>query len=300
MSTPQQGATSTYTCPYCRNQSDGTGTSCERCGGPVDIKLKVSTSGWAEQPPIKDMARIKFNRSVCQISGNQVPVAEMNLNDEDSIYFSHHVLLHASENLKLEALQMGGGWNRMLAGMPLIMMKASGPGHIAISADAPGETLAIPLPQGQSVDVVEHRFLVATTNVNYQWERAGVWFTTQDGDDQEWHYPMGQFMDRFTAHGNHGLLLLHGPGNTFLRDLRQGESILTQPGSLVWKDPSVRMHLHFEYPRGQYWFSSARWQAKSMWLRLTGPGRIAVQSVFEPPEMVGAVMNSSPSTTHYW
>ena len=46
-------------------------------------------------------------------------------------------------------------------------------------------------------------------------------------------------------------------------------------GALIWKDPSVQMFLHFEYPRGRYWFSSARWQAKSIWLTLQGPGRIA-------------------------
>ncbi len=40
------------------------------------------------------------------------------------------------------------------------------------------------------------------------------------------------------------------------------------------------MFLHFEYPRGRYWFSSARWQAKSIWLTLQGPGRIAIQSSF--------------------
>ena len=298
MSTPQ--GTSHYTCPYCRMESDGSDYSCSSCGAPVDIKLKISHSGWAKQPPIKDMARIRFNRSTCQISGTFVPVAEMNLNGEDSVYFSHHSLLHADTQVRMETLKMGGGWNRILAGMPLIMMQATGPGHIAFSHDHPGETLAIPLKQGQSVDVVEHRFLLATSNVNYQWERSGVWFTTQDGDEQEWHYPIGQMMDRFTAHNAHGLLLLHGPGNTFLRDLSHGQSILVEPGGLIWKDPTVRMHLHFEYPRGQYWFSSARWQAKSMWLRLQGPGRVAIQSVFERPEMVGAVVNSSPATTHYW
>jgi uncharacterized protein (AIM24 family) len=298
MTTPT--ATSSYTCPYCRNQTDGAGYACDRCGAPVDIRLKVSDSGWVKQPAIKDMARIKFNRSTAQISGTQVPVAEMNLDAADSLYFSHHVLLHADENVRLEAMKMAGGWNRVLAGMPLFMMQATGPGHIAFSADKPGETLAIPLPAGHAVDVVEHRFLVATTNVQYQWERSGVWFTTQDGDDEEWHYPLGQMMDRFTARDVHGLLLLHGPGNSFIRDLNQGQSILVQPDALIWKDPTVRMHLHFEYPRGQYWFSSARWQAKSMWLRLTGPGRIAIQSVFEPPEMTGGVVNSSPSTTHYW
>jgi hypothetical protein len=60
------------------------------------------------------------------------------------------------------------------------------------------------------------------------------------------------------------------------------------------------MHLHFEYPRGNYWFSSARWQAKSIWLVLQGPGRVAIQSVFEPPETGGGIVNSSGATTQFW
>jgi uncharacterized protein (AIM24 family) len=297
---PPPTAQSSYTCPYCRMAGDASGTSCTHCGAPVDIRLRVSKSGWAEQPAIKDMARIRFDRSTCQISGTYVPVAEMNLDPQNAVYFSHHVLLHAEPSVRLEAMKMGGGWNRVLAGMPLIMMQAWGPGHIAFSADHPGETLAIPLAANQSVEVVEHRFLVATSNVNYQWERSGVWFTTRSGDEEEWHYPLGQMMDRFTAHGAPGLLLLHGPGNTFIRDLGPGDRVLMQPSALIWKDPSVQMHLHQEYPRGQYWFSSARWQAKSMWLVLQGPGRIAMQSVFEAPETVGSINRSSPTTTQYW
>lgn len=299
MSTPP--GTSSYTCPYCRmvNEDEGSPT-CPRCGAPVDIRLRETKSGWAEQPPIRDMARIRFNRSSCQISGRYVPVAEMNLHDDDWVYFSHHVLLHTDPNTRLEAIKMGGGWNRVLAGMPMVMMKAQGPGHIAFSADHPGETLAIPLQANQSVDVVEHRFLVATGNVTFQWERSGIWFVTRNGDEQEYHYPLGRMMDRFTAQGGPGLLMLHGPGNTFIRDLAPNERILVQPSGLIWKDPSVQMYLHFEYPRGQYWFRSARWQAKSVWLTLQGPGRIAVQSVFERAEMVGPIVSSSPATRQVW
>jgi uncharacterized protein (AIM24 family) len=246
------------------------------------------------------MARIRFNRSTCQISGKYVPVAEMKLDPADSVYFSHHVLLHTEPTVQLEMMRMAGGWNRMLAGMPLLMMTARGPGHIAISADHPGETLAVPLPPNHAIDVVEHRFLVATANVSFQWERAGVWYVTRSGDDQEYHYPLGATMDRFTAQGGPGLLLLHAPGNTFIRDLQQGERILVQPSGLIWKDRSVRMFLHIEYPRGNYWFSSARWQAKSIWLVLQGPGRVAVQSVFERPETVGGIINTSGATTQYW
>jgi uncharacterized protein (AIM24 family) len=296
MTTP----TASYTCPYCRIPSDGGGGTCPHCGAPIDVRARVSQSGWAEQPPIRDMARIRFSRSTCQISGTYVPVAEMNLHQDDWVYFSHHNLLHTDTGVRLDTMKMRGGWNRIMAGMPLIMMTAQGPGHIAFSADHPGETLAVPLQHNQAVDVVEHRFLVATGNVGYQWERAGVWFVTGTGDDRETHYPLGQTMDRFYAQGGPGLLLLHGPGNTFIRDLAPGERILVQPGGLIWKDPTVRMFLHFEYPRGQYWFSSARWQAKAVWLTLQGPGRVAVQSVFERPEMVGAVTNSSGATTQYW
>ena len=60
----------------------------------MDIRERLSDSGWAEQPPIRDMARIHFSRSTCQIVGKYVPVAEMNLHDDDWVYFSHHVLLH--------------------------------------------------------------------------------------------------------------------------------------------------------------------------------------------------------------
>jgi uncharacterized protein (AIM24 family) len=289
-----------YVCPYCRLPSDAAGVACPRCGAPVDVRLHVSHSGWLEQPPIRDMARLHFNRSTCQISGSYVPVAEMKLHQEDWVYFSHHVLLHTDANVQLRAMKMKGGWNRRLAGMPLIMMTAQGPGYIAFSADHPGETIALPLQPNQAVDVTEHRFLLATGNVGYQWQKAGVWFTTKSGDDTEWHYPVGRVIDRFIAQGIPGLLLLHAPGNVFVKDLRRGERILLQPSALIWKDPTVAMSLHFEYPRGTYWFSSARREAKSIWLTVHGPGRIAVQSIFHRPEPVGRVYRSSSATRQVW
>ncbi len=293
-------AEGTYTCPYCRTPSSGAGGTCPHCGAPADIRLRVSDSGWVEQPPIRDMARIRFSRSTCQISGTYVPVAEMGLHDDDWVYFAHNALLYTDPAVRLGNLPMRGGWKRLRAGMPLVMMRAQGPGHIAFSADAPGETLAVPLRPGQAIDVVEHRFLVATGNVGYEWENSNVWFTTKDGDETETHFPVGRTMDRFTAAGGNGLLLLHAPGNTFIRDLAPGGRILVQPGGLIWKDQTVRMFLHFEYPGGSYWFSSARRQAKTVWLTLQGPGRVAVQSVFERPEVVGPVQQSSGATTQRW
>ena len=41
------------------------------------------------------------------------------------------------------------GWNRMLSGLPLIMVEAHGPGRIALSGDRAGDVVALPLTPGQ-------------------------------------------------------------------------------------------------------------------------------------------------------
>ena len=231
----------TYVCRYCRQPSDPSATTCPMCGAPVDIRDSVSDSGWVEQPPIRDMTRIQFGQSHCQIAGTTVPVAEFTLAAPDFIYFSHHVLLWTDPQAQLSNMSLRGGWKRMMAGMPLIMVEGRGPGHIALSDNHAGEIVALPLQHNQQIWVREHRFLTATGNINYGWHPTGIWYTTGSGDDQETHYPMGQYGDVFAATGGPGLLLLHGPGNTFIRDLRQGERILVQPGGLIWKDRSVHV-----------------------------------------------------------
>ena len=138
MSTPP--AQGTYTCPYCRHgAATAADRTCPHCGAPVDVRLRVSDSGWVEQPPIRDMARIRFSRSTCQISGKYVPVAEMNLHDDDWVYFSHHVLLHTDPRSGSTTCKMKGAWNRMHGRDAADHDDgAQGPGHIAFSADHPG------------------------------------------------------------------------------------------------------------------------------------------------------------------
>ena len=288
---------STYVCRYCRQQSDGSAATCPHCGAPVDVAQRVSESGWEEQPAIRDMARIQFGRSTCQVEGTYVPVADMRLDPEDTVYFSHHTLLWAEPSVRLEAMSMAGAWNRMYAGIPLVMMQARGPGHLAFSHDHPGEVVAIPLAHGQEIDVREHRFLVATGNVTYDWFASNIWIVTGSGDDRETHYPLGMYIDRFRAEGGPGLLLLHAPGNVFVRDLTEGQAICIQPTALIYKDPSVGMQLHLEYPAGGTMWN---YQSRTVWLRMWGPGRVAVQSVFERPESSAAITNHSPATLQRW
>jgi uncharacterized protein (AIM24 family) len=292
--------TGMYTCTYCRNTSELSGTSCSMCGAAIDIRTVTSGDGWTKQPPIKDMAKLKFGQSSAQIAGTYVPVTELNLAKDEWIYFSHHVLLHVDKSVKLTNMPMKGGFSRMRAGLPLFMLTATGPGHIALSLDDPGETIAVPLQAGQTMDVTEHRMLAATGNVQYEYALSNIFVETvvqtDDGSEVEWNYPIGQYIDRFTAGATPGLLLLHAPGNVMVRDLKAGESIVTQPRSLVYKDPTVLPSLHFEYPRGGGMFN-----ALHEWLRLTGPGRIAISSVFEQPEIgKGSIASTSPATWQNW
>ncbi len=289
-----------YTCRYCRLPSDASAHSCPNCGAPVDVRAMVSTSGWTQQPPIQDMARIQFGQSSVQIEGTQVPVADFTILGGEYIYFSHHVLLWTDPSTQLTNMPLSGGWNRMLAGLPLIMVEARGPGHVALSDNHPGEVVALPLMPGQHVWTREHRFLAATGNVSYTWEPSNIWFVTGSGDDSETHYPLGQFGDRFTATQTPGLLLLHSPGNTFIRDLAANETILVQPSALLYRDLSVSMHLHLEYPRFQSFSWHRSYDHRNTWLRLIGPGRVAVQSIFERPEASEPITNHSPATAQRW
>jgi uncharacterized protein (AIM24 family) len=212
------------------------------------------------------------------------------------------VLLWTEPQTRLTNMPMKGAWNRKMAGLPLIMVEARGPGHLALSDNHAGEIVALPMQHGQQIWVREHRFLVATSNIKYDWYPSDVWYETgQDSDDREMHYPMGRYGDVFGAQAAPGLLLLHAPGNVFIRDLRQGETMLIQPSSLLYRDVTVRMALHMEYPRNlglSFWRSS--WSYRSIWVRLWGPGRVAVQSVYEPPEDTEAIRRHSYATTHRW
>ena len=290
-----------YVCRFCRQPSDPNSPTCPLCGAPVDIRDVVSDSGWIEQPPIRDMAKIQFGQSHCQIEGTTVPVVDFSLAQQDMVYFSHHVLLWTDPATRLANMSMRGGWKRMMAGMPLIMMEAHGPGHLALSDNHAGELIALPLQNGQQMWVREHRFLCATGNIRYDWDQTHIWYETGTGDDRETHYPMGQYADIFTATDRPGLLLLHCPGNAFIRDLRPGESLLIQPSSLLYRDVSVHVHLHLEYPRNLgFAFWQSRWSYRNIWVRLTGPGRVAVQSVYQPPEDTEVIQRSSYATHHRW
>jgi uncharacterized protein (AIM24 family) len=320
-------APTAYTCPYCRLSSEGATSSCPKCGAPVNVRLRTTSGGWTDMPPIADMTRIQAGNSTIQVEGGIAAIADWNLAAGDNLFFPNHMLLWSEPGVTLGSLQMGKPWTRHRAGMPMFLMTAAGPGHVAFSHGSPGELLAIPLQPGASVDVCEGRLLVATLGTGYDWNESGIYYSTSGhggadsgagagllrmgmnlagqeserrADETEWHYPMGRYLDRFTATDRPGLIMIGASGNAYTRTLAEGESILVKPPALLFKDPSVVAQLHVEYPAAglKFWRS---WGNRYLWLRLWGPGRVGIESCYEPDADPGTEFSSmSQASQHMW
>jgi uncharacterized protein (AIM24 family) len=278
------------------------------------------------------MTRIQIGQSSAQIMGKVVPAADVRLAAGHGVFFPQHNLLWQEPDVQVSAMSLRGGWDRMRAGLPVVMLQAVGPGTISFSHDSAGEMIALPLQPGGAVDVREHQLVAATVGVGYDWYESGIWFTTagqgkaaesggagllkmgldlvgmdagdgiagDGGNEIEWHYPVGQYVDRFVAAEQPGVVLVQVGGNAFVRDLAAGESILVKPPALLFKDPTVGMQLHVEYPAAgvQLW---RRWGNRYLWLRVHGPGRVGLQSSYERLEDPGAdFQDSCQFTQRLW
>jgi len=254
-------------CQWCQSQNDKSAVTCRACGAPLDIRNLVSESGWREAPRLRDMTEFQFSSSTCQVEGEIVPVAEINLGANDSVFFEHHIMLWKDDTVPLSVLQLPGGLKRAFAGMPFIISVATGPGRIAFSRDATGEIVVLPLHPGMELDVREHAFLLGSHQINYSFVRVKGLSNILFGGQ-------GMFMDRFVTTNSPGLVLLHGYGNVFERTLAAGEKILVEPGGFLYKDSSVQMNTV------QLNVRTGLMRHGMYMAEMVGPGRVGIQSMY--------------------
>ena len=83
------------------------------------------------------------------------------------------------------------------------------------------------------------------------------------------------YMDEFHTAAAPGVLVIHGYGNVFERNLGPGESIMLEPGAFLYKDGSVTMNVE------QQDLKTGMFGRHGLWLaRMTGPGRVGIQSMY--------------------
>jgi len=133
---------------------------------------------------------------------------------------------------------------------------------------ATGELVVLPLHPGMEIDVREHAFLLSSHHISYSFIRIKGLRNILFGGQ-------GMFMDRFVTTNEPGMLMLHGYGNVFERVLKPGESILVEPGAFLYKDASVTMDVEFQ-SLTTGWFGGTGMSLA----RMTGPGRVGIQSMY--------------------
>lgn len=208
-----------------------------------------------------------FGGVTYHIQGELVPALIVELSAMP-VYFEHHVLLWKDPQVEVGVKAVKGAFKRMMAGIPVFLTEARGPGRISFSRDDAGHVFAIHLKHGQSMDVREHQFLAATENLEYGYSRIkGVANILYGGT--------GFFIDNFAATQGDGIVWLHGYGNVFDLALQAGEQIDVEPGAWIYKDKSVGMQSMFQRLSTGL-FASA---GQISWNRFTGPGRIGIQSM---------------------
>ena len=257
-------------CTWCGGANQPAALSCDRCGAPLGPSHEMNSAGWTELPPIPDGARIHFGNSRAQIDGLYAPMVEFALAQGDGLLFTHNMLLWQEPELELRNHPMSGAWKRMRAGLPLVMMEAHGPGRLGLSHDSSGEIVAVPSDPGRPIGVKEHHLVAATLSTVYDAVQSPCMYVTQSGNESEYEYPIGWYLDTFHTTTQPGLVLLHAMGNAFTRDLAPGERIVLNPAAYVMSDASVQLTLAMEVPAGD-------WGALAL-LRLFGPGRVLIQS----------------------
>lgn len=223
-------------CRWCHSQSEVGTTSCDRCGAPLDTRDRVTDSGWREAPRLRDLTEIHFGASRLQIDAGVIPVAEVELGAGDSLYFEHHAMLWKHDNVPMAVMSTPGGARRLLGDLPFVLSVAHGAGRIAFARDAPGALVVLPVDPGTRIEVRGHALLLASGSVSYT-------FTKVPGLKTMFMAGTGMYFDEFTATEAPGVVVLHGYGNVFQRELAPGETIELEPGGFLYKDSSVAMEV---------------------------------------------------------
>ncbi len=209
-----------------------------------------------------------FGGVTYHIQGELVPVLHVELSALP-VYFEHHILLWKDPAVEISIKPLKGAMKRVLSGMPVFITQAKGPGRIAFSRDGAGHVFALHMKQGEAVNVREHQFLAATDSIDYTYSRV-------KGAANMLFGGTGFFIDTFTCARPEGILWLHGYGNVFTMTLGQGEQIDIEPGGWIYRDPTVQMETIFQ-KLSTGLFASA---GNLFWNRFTGPGRVAIQSMY--------------------
>jgi uncharacterized protein (AIM24 family) len=205
------------------------------------------------------------------LRGALVPELQVEVSNQ-AVMFEHHTLLWKETAVQIGLHPLKGGVKRKIAGLDFFVTRTEGPGRIAFSRDWPGQVIPLHLSQGQAINVREHHYLAATDNLDYSYERVkGLRGMLLGGT--------GLFIDRFEAKNGDAVVWINGQGNVFEIELESGEQIEVEAGGFLYKDVTVKLEsVSLGLKTGLF-----AGDHKLTWNRFTGPGRVAIQTMYLDP-----------------
>lgn len=212
-----------------------------------------------------DCSGVKFT-----VLGGTSPALITKIVDQ-SVFFEHHIMAWKDAELGVVVKRLQGTYRRSIHGKPVFMVETTGHGEIAFSRGAPGQIVALTLETGQTLNVREHQWLCATSNLDFSSSHvAGVANMLFSGS--------GLYIDTFSSASDEGGLWLFGYGNVFEIQLDSGDAIDVDPGCWIYKDPSVQMTAIVQRLSTGAFGDSGQYVVN----RFTGPGRLGIQTMYSP------------------
>ena len=222
-----------------------------------------------------------------EIVGNIVPYVELTLNEGEKVYTQSGGMSWRDTTFEMSTSTKGGimkGLGRMFSGESMFMntyRSLKDGSKIAFSSTAPGEIIPINLSGSNGIIAQKNAFLCGEDSV-----KCDITFTKKFG--------AGLF-------GGEGFVLqdIHGEGMAFLevdgnitkKELKEGEAILVDTGSVVYFDKTCKYEI--EMVKGA---KNILLGGEGLFLtKIVGPGNVVLQSQ-NFNEFVGRISSYLPKS----
>ena len=206
-----------------------------------------------------------------KITGDNLQVVTIELGDGEKVFGEAGSMVYLTPNMKMEAKARGGllkGLGRKFMGESFFMTEfspAGGTGLVAFAGNAPGTIKEIELKDGREFIVQKDAFLCAEDGVElsvaFQKRLGSIFFGGE-----------GFILERLNGKGT---AFIHACGDFIEMDLKEGESIKVDTGSVVGWEGTVSYDI--ERVKG---IKTIFFGGEGLFLtKLTGPGKIIIQSM---------------------
>ncbi|RLG13836.1 MAG: TIGR00266 family protein [Candidatus Nanohalarchaeota archaeon] len=207
-----------------------------------------------------------------KITGNNLQLVVIELEAGEKVYGEAGAMVYMSSNMKMEAKMKGGLMKslgrKLLVGESMFMMEfksGGGKATVAFGGNAPGTIHAIEIKQGKGFMAQKDAFLCAEDSVGlsiaFQKKLGALLFGGE-----------GFIIEKLSGKGT---AFIHACGDFVEFNLKAGESLKVDTGSVVGWDESVSYNI--ERVKG---IKTMLLGGEGLFLtNLTGPGKVILQSL---------------------